>query len=268
MQIGKKNFDFDKHIYIMGILNVTPDSFSDGGQFESIHKAKEQVARMIEEGADIIDVGGESTRPGHEVISVEEELSRVIPIIEMIVANFDTTISVDTSKALVAKAAIEAGAHMINDIWGLRKDEGMAKVIAESGVACCLMHNRENQDYQHVIIDITRDLGESMKIAIDAGIQRENIIVDPGIGFAKSYGDNLEVMKNLRMFTQLGYPMLLGTSRKSMIGIALDLPIEERVEGTLVTTVIGIQSGVKIFRVHDVKENKRVIDMTRAIYGL
>lgn len=268
MKIGNREFDFTKNIYIMGILNVTPDSFSDGGQFDQVDNARAQVAKMIEEGADIIDVGGESTRPGHEAISSEEEIERVQPVIEMIAAEFETTISIDTSKAAVAKAAIQAGAHMVNDVWGLKNDQNMAEVIAEAKVPVCIMHNRENDAYEHVIIDMTRDLGVSIKYAMDAGIPREHIIVDPGIGFAKSLEDNLEVMRNLRMFTQLGYPMMLGTSRKSMIGLPLDLPVEERVEGTLVTTVIGIQSGATLFRVHDVKENKRAIDMTRAIYNV
>lgn len=267
MRIGNRDFDFTNDVYIMGILNVTPDSFSDGGQFDSLEAARAQVGKMIEEGADIIDIGGESTRPGHEPVTVEDEIDRVVPMVKMIAENFDTVISVDTSKADVAKAVIEAGAHMINDVWGLKKDPDMAKVIAEAGVPCCIMHNRDNKDYAHLMIDITRDLGESVKMATDAGIPRDHIIIDPGIGFAKSLEDNLEVMKNLPMFTQLGYPMLLGTSRKSMIGLSLDLPVEERVEGTLVTTVIGLQSGARIFRVHDVKENKRAIDMTRAIYG-
>lgn len=266
MKIGNREFDFNNEIVIMGILNVTPDSFSDGGKFNGVAEAKAQVAKMIDEGAEIIDVGGESTRPGHEPVTAEEETNRIVPIIKMIKENFDVVVSADTSKASVAKAAIEAGADMINDVWGLKRDEDMASVIAEGGVPCCLMHNSKDTAYNHLIMDMVRDLGESVKIAMDAGIPRENIMIDPGVGFGKTVEQNLEVMRQLNVFAGLGYPVLLGTSRKSMIGKTLDLPVEERIEGTLVTTVIGLQSGAKLFRVHDVKENKRAIDMTLAIY--
>lgn len=266
MIIGNRNFDFNTEHIIMGILNVTPDSFSDGGQFVGVLEAKAQVKKMIEEGASIIDVGGESTRPGHQPVDADEEIGRVVPVIRMIKEHFDVVVSIDTSKASVARAALEAGADMVNDVWGLKKDEKMAEVIAEYNVPCCLMHNSMTGTYNHLIMDMVRELGESVKIAMDAGIQREQIIIDPGIGFGKTVEQNLEVMRQLNVFTNLGYPILLGTSRKSMIGKTLNLPVDERVEGTLVTTVIGLQLGAKIFRVHDVKENKRAIDMTLAIY--
>jgi dihydropteroate synthase len=265
MKIGHRDFDFYTNIYIMGILNATPDSFSDGGHFLDLEDAKKQVAKMITEGADIIDIGGESTRPGHEEVSAKEEIKRVIPMIEMIKTHFDTVISIDTSKAEVAEAAIKAGAHMVNDIWGLKKDPNMAKVIAKYDVPCCIMHNREKGGYKDLIIDIVRDLASSIEIAYASGVKREQIIIDPGIGFAKTLEENLKVMGELRVFNHLGYPLLLGTSRKSMIGHTLDVPVDERVEGTLVTTVLGVQAGAAIFRVHDVLENKRAIDMTMAI---
>lgn len=265
MKIGHKEFSFYNQGYIMGILNVTPDSFSDGGKFVMVDEARRQVRKMISEGADIIDVGGESTRPGHEEVSAEEELSRVIPIIHMIAEEFDVAISIDTSKAAVAEDAIKAGAHMVNDVWGLKKDPKMAHVVAKYHVPVCIMHNRENDVYNDLVMDMVMDLGESIKIAMDNGIHRDRIIVDPGIGFAKSVEENLIIMRDLKVFNQLGYPLLLGTSRKSLIGKTLDLPVEERLEGTLATTVLGVQAGVAIFRVHDVKENKRVMDMTRAI---
>jgi len=265
MIIGKKNFDFHRHVYIMGILNVTPDSFSDGGKFIGEKDAKSQVEKMILEGADIIDVGGESTRPGHVFVDEEEEIRRVVPVITMIKANFDTVVSIDTSKAMVAKAALDAGADMVNDIWGLKKDPEMANVIVAYNVPCCIMHNRPKGGYDDLIIDMVKDLAGSIELAGKAGIKRENIIIDPGIGFAKTREENLKIMGELRVFNHLGYPLLLGTSRKSLIGGTLDLPVHERIEGTLVTTVIGLQSGVAIFRVHDVLENKRAIDMTMAI---
>ena len=265
MKIGNKTFVFSNENYVMGILNVTPDSFSDGGKFVVIDEARRQVKKMIEEGADIIDVGGESTRPGHEDVSVSEEIKRVVPVIQMLAEEFDVVISVDTSKAVVAEAAIQAGAHMVNDVWGLKKDPEMAQVVAKYDVAVCIMHNRENDVYKDLIMDIVMDLGESIKIAMDHGVAREKIIIDPGIGFAKSVEENLLIMRDLKVFNQLGYPLLLGTSRKSMIGKTLDLPVGERLEGTIATTVLGVQAGAAIFRVHDVEGNKRAIDMTRAI---
>lgn len=249
----------------MGILNITPDSFSDGGKFVVIDEARRQVKKMIHEGADIIDVGGESTRPGHEEVSAEEEVNRVVPVIRMLAKEFDVVISVDTSKALVAEAAIKAGAHMVNDVWGLKKDPQMAHIVAKHHVPVCIMHNRDNDVYEDLIMDIVMDLGESIKIAMHNGVARDKIIIDPGIGFAKSVEENLLIMRDLKVFNQLGYPLLLGTSRKSMIGRTLDLPVGERLEGTIATTVLGVQAGAAIFRVHDVQANKRAITMTRAI---
>jgi len=265
MKIGHKELSFYNHSYIMGILNVTPDSFSDGGKFVIIDEARRQVRKMIAEGADIIDVGGESTRPGHEEVSEELEIERVLPVIKMIAEEFDTVISIDTSKSMVAEAAIKAGAHMVNDVWGLKKDPQMAHIVAKYHVPVCIMHNRESHVYKDLVMDMVMDLGESIKIAQENGVQRDKIIIDPGIGFAKSVEENLIIMRDLKVFNQLGYPVLLGTSRKSMIGKTLDLPVSERLEGTIATTVMGVQAGAAIFRVHDVKANKRAMDMTRAI---
>lgn len=266
MKIGNKEFKIGERTYIMGILNFTPDSFSDGGIFNDIDLAIEHVKNMIDDGVDIIDVGGESTRPGYTLISDEEEISRVIPIIKVIKENFDILISIDTYKAKVAEKALEAGADLINDIWGFKKEKDMAKVAAKYNVPCCLMHNRDNEDYKNLIEDILDDLRESIKIAKEAGVKDENIIIDPGIGFAKTYEQNLETMNNLERFKELGYPILLGTSRKRMIGLTLDLPVEERVEGTVATTVIGIMKDACDFvRVHDVLENARAAKMTDAI---
>lgn len=266
MEIGNKEFKIGERTYIMGILNFTPDSFSDGGIFNNIDVAISHVKKMIDDGADIIDVGGESTRPGYTLISVEEEISRIIPIIKAIKENFDIPISIDTYKARVAEKALEAGVDLINDIWGFKKEKDMAKVAAKYNVPCCLMHNRDNEDYKNLIEDILDDLRESIKIAKEAGVKDENIILDPGIGFAKSYEQNLETMNNLEKFKELGYPILLGTSRKRMIGLTLDLPVEERIEGTVATTVVGIMKDACDFvRVHDVLENSRAAKMTDAI---
>ena len=266
MKIGNKEFKIGERTYIMGILNFTPDSFSDGGIFNDIDVAMEHVKKMIDDGVDIIDVGGESTRPGYTLISDEEEISRVVPIIKAIKENFDIPISIDTYKAKVAEKALEAGADLINDIWGFKKERDMAKVAAKYNVPCCLMHNRDNEEYKNLMEDILNDLRESIKIAKEAGVKDENIILDPGIGFAKTYEQNLETMNNLERFKELGYPILLGTSRKRMIGYALDLPVEERVEGTVATTVIGIMKDACDFvRVHDVLENARAAKMTDVI---
>lgn len=264
MKIGNREFDLVTGGYIMGILNVTPDSFSDGGQYVAIEAARNQVKKMIEDGADIIDVGGESTRPGHEPVSEAEEISRVVPVIKMIKEAFDIVISVDTSKAAVAQAAIDAGADMVNDVWGLKADDQMAQVIARMNVPCCLMHNRAEANYKDLVMDIITDLGQSLKIAMDAGISRDKIILDPGVGFGKTVQHNLIVLRDLKVFGHLGYPLLLGTSRKSVIGAALNLPVDQRVEGTLATTVMGAMSGFCIFRVHDVLANKRALDMVLA----
>lgn len=268
MRIGSRDFATSGHTYIMGILNVTPDSFSDGGKFNQMDAALKHAEEMIADGAAILDIGGESTRPGYTKISDEEEISRVVPVIEAVKKEFDIPISVDTYKSGVAKAAAEAGADLINDIWGLKYDDHMADVIAKSGLACCLMHNRDNAEYQNFMEDMKQDLRETIALAKAAGIEDDKIILDPGVGFAKSYENNLEAIRRLEELKELNYPVLLGTSRKSVIGLTLDLPAAERVEGTLVTTVMAVEADCMFVRVHDVKENYRAIQMTEAIlYG-
>jgi len=265
MKIGNQDFEIGKRTYIMGILNVTPDSFSDGGRFNEVQSAIKHAKIMVEQGADIIDIGGESTRPGHSIVSEEEEINRVIPIIRALKKELDVPISVDTYKGRVAELAVKAGADMINDIWGFKKDPYIALVAAKYNVPCCLMHNRDNKNYNDLIFNVLKDLEESITIALNAGVKKQNIIIDPGIGFAKSYEDNLKTMNNLEKLNSLGYPVLLGTSRKSMLGIAQGLPASERLEGTLATTTIGIMKGCEFIRVHDIKENKRVCALTDAI---
>lgn len=265
MKIGNKEFNIQEKTYLMGILNVTPDSFSDGGKYNQMSEALKHVEQMIRDGADIIDIGGESTRPGYTLLEDEEEINRVAPVIEQVKKNFDIPLSIDTYKSRVAEEAIRAGADLINDIWGLKYDNRMAEVIANAKCACCLMHNRNNKEYDNLIQDLLSDLKESIKLAKSAGIEDDTIIVDPGVGFAKTYEMNLLVMKHLEAMKDLGYPVLLGTSRKSMIGLTLDLPSDERVEGTIATTVMGVMKGCSFIRVHDVKENKRAIQMTEAI---
>ena len=265
MQIGKRQFNIKNHTYVMGILNVTPDSFSDGNRWNVPDKALNRVEEMLAEGMDILDIGGESTRPGYTQISVQEEIERVVPVIEAVKSRFDVPVSLDTYKADVAKAGIQAGADLINDIWGLKYDAEMAKVIAESNVACCLMHNRKDAEYKNLLKDMQKDFEESLALAKAAGIAKDKIILDPGIGFAKSYADNLEVLKACGEFRILEYPLLLGCSRKSVIGYALDLPVGERLEGTLATTVMAVLQGYSFVRVHDIKENVRAIRMTEAV---
>lgn len=265
MKIGSKCFELGKRTYIMGILNVTPDSFSDGGRFNEIEKAIEHAKEMVAEGADIIDIGGESTRPNHIVVGEEEEIKRVVPIITALRKEIDVPISIDTYKGRVAELAVEAGASLINDVWGFKKDPYIAQVAAKYGVPCCLMHNRDNTDYNNLIEDILKDIKECVEIALKAGVKEENIILDPGIGFGKTYEQNLATMNKLEELGKLGYSVLLGTSRKSMIGNALNLPVNERVEGTIATTVMGIMKGCDFVRVHDIKENKRAAIMTDAI---
>ena len=272
MKIGNRKFDVEHRTYVMGILNCTPDSFSDGGKFNHIDTALKHVEAMIRDGADIIDVGGESTRPGYTLISDEEEIDRVVPVIEKIKENFDTTISVDTYKSGVALQAIKAGADLINDIWGCKFDSKMAQVIAEKQVACCLMHNRNleqtpYQNKQNIMPEVLADLGQSIELARAAGVQPDKIITDPGIGFGKTLEDNLFVMNHVEQLKTLGYPVLLGTSKKSMIGLTLNLPVDERLEGTLATTVMGVMKGCAFIRVHDVAANKRAVMMTEAILG-
>ena len=266
MRIGTHEFNVTENTYIMGILNVTPDSFSDGGKYHGLDAALKRAEQMQREGAAILDIGGESTRPGFTPVSEEEEMERVLPVVEAVKLRLDIPISVDTYKSTVAEAAIQAGADLINDIWGLKADARMAKIIAKKDVSCCLMHNRSNADYVNFMDDVIVDLKESLVIADGVGISRDRIMLDPGVGFAKSYEQNLEVLRNLGEIKTLGYPVLLGASRKSVIGLTLDLPSEKRLEGTIVTTVAAVQQGCGFVRVHDVKENYRAIQMAQAIY--
>lgn len=265
MKIGNREFRIKGHTYVMGILNLTPDSFSDGGRWNDRDRALRHTEEMLNEGADIIDIGGESTRPGYSMLSDDEETARVVPVIRAVKAEFDVPVSLDTYKPEVAAAGIAAGADMVNDIWGLKWDDRMAGVIAESGVPCCLMHNRKNAVYQKFMQDVAADLAETLQIAERAGIARNRIILDPGVGFAKTYEQNLEVIRRLEELQRLGCPLLLGCSRKSVVGLTLDLPVEERLEGTLATTVIAVMKGCVFVRVHDVKENVRAVRMTEAV---
>ena len=267
MYIGKYDFKTDTHCYIMGILNVTPDSFSDGGKFNCIDSALRHTEQMIAEGMDIVDVGGESTRPGYTMISDEEEIERTAPVIEAIKERFDVAVSLDTYKYKVAESGIKAGADLINDIWGLKYDNGeMAELIAKTGAACCLMHNRNNTDYGDFMSDMIADMKATLDIAEKAGISKDKIIVDPGIGFGKTYENNLEAIDRLDEFgKEFGLPVLLAASRKSVIGLTLDLPTDQRLEGTIAITVAGVMKGASFIRVHDVKENARAIRMTEAI---
>lgn len=265
MLIGNKEFDLQNHCYIMGILNVTPDSFSDGGKFNTLDNALRHTEEMIKDGADIIDVGGESTRPGHEVITDEEEIARVTPVIEAIKKNFDIPISIDTYKGKVTEAALQAGADLVNDIWGFKHDFAVAELTAKYNVACCLMHNRKTTEYNNFQRDFLNDMKECVELAKKAKVSEDKIILDPGVGFGKTYEQNLEIINHLEIMKELNYPILLGTSRKSVIGLTLDLPATERVEGTLATTVMGVMKGCSFVRVHDIKENYRIIKMTEAI---
>lgn len=260
------NLPLGKRTLIMGILNITPDSFSDGGKFFDFDVAVRRALEMVEQGADIIDIGGESTRPNYTVISPEEELERVTPILRKLVKEIDVPISIDTYKAEVAKQSLIEGAHIINDIWGLKADPEMANVLAQyPDVPVVMMHNQEGNQYKSMMDDILGSLKESIETALAAGIAKENIILDPGIGFAKDTEQNLEVMHRLWEFKTLGYPVLLGTSRKSMIGNTLELPVTERIEGTAATVAFGISQGMDIVRVHDIKEMARVVKMTDAM---
>ncbi|MDM8533418.1 dihydropteroate synthase [Clostridiaceae bacterium HSG29] len=260
MEIGKKTL-------IMGILNVTPDSFSDGGKFNNIDNALSHAKKMQDEGADIIDIGGESTRPGSDKVDEDEEISRVIPILKKLKKEIDVIISVDTSKANVAKVALENGANIINDVWGLQKEPEIANYIAEYDVPVVIMHNKINNIYENDIIESMKEFfSVSLEIAKKAGIKKENIFLDPGIGFGKDPEQNIEVMARLDELNEIGYKMLLGTSRKSMIGYILDLPSDQRLEGTIATNVIGVINGYDIVRVHDVKEHVNALKVTDRIY--
>lgn len=267
LHAGNRSFRLHDGTLIMGILNVTPDSFSDGGMYDEAHKAVEHARRMEQDGAHIIDVGGESTRPGHEPVSLEEEISRVVPVIKRLKDEIHIPISIDTYKAETARQAIEAGAHIINDVWGAKKDPEIADVAAQYDVPIILMHNRDHTEYDDLLEDMKRDLEESISIAKKRGVRDEQIILDPGIGFGKTMEHNLYVMRRLEELNVLGYPILLGTSRKRFIGHVLDLPVEERMEGTGATVCLGIQKGASIVRVHDVKEMARMAKMMDAMLG-
>ena len=265
MTIGERDFFRQGKTYIMGILNMTPDSFSDGGSFPDTDSAIRRVAQMLKEGADIIDVGGESTRPGYTQISDAEEIARILPVIEAIKARFNVPVSVDTYKSAVARAALGAGADLINDIWGLKYDPEMAGVIVGSGAACCLMHNRAVPPTHDFLGTCLTELKESVDLALAAGIAPEKIILDPGVGFGKTYEQNLLVIKHLDDFAALGYPLLLGTSRKSVIGLTLHVPAPQRTVGTVVTSAAAVQHGCAFVRVHDIRENYEAIKMAEAI---
>lgn len=256
-----------KKTWVMGILNVTPDSFSDGGKYTTIEQAVSRARQMIEEGADIIDVGGESTRPGYAMISDDEEIARVVPVIKALKKECNALISIDTYKAAVAEAAIKAGADIINDIWGAKYEPSIAAVAAKWDVPIILMHNRNEASYRNFWLDVKDDINASIQIALDAGVSKDRIWLDPGIGFAKTAAHNIEMMQHLEDFVALGYPVLLGTSRKSLIGKILELPVEERLEGSLATVCFGVDRGCQIVRVHDVKETSRVVRMMDVLTG-
>ena len=260
---------------IMGILNMTPDSFSDGGQFKSHDKAIDHALKMVEEGANIIDIGGESTRPGAEAVQLEEELSRTIPIIEAVRLKSDCLISIDTYKSKVAKAALDAGADMVNDISGLTFDHNMASLVAKRNVPVIIMHIKgkpgdmqKNPNYDNLIKEVKAFFEVQIAIAKRAGIDSGNIILDPGIGFGKRLEDNFEIIRELGQISTMGYPVLLGPSRKSFIGFTLDLPIEERIEGTLASITAGVINGARIVRVHDIRATRRTLTITEKIMGI
>lgn len=260
-----KTLNLHERTHVMGILNVTPDSFSDGGKYDRLDKAVERAIEMEQFGADIIDIGGESTRPSHKPIDADEEIRRVIPVIEAVKEKVNIPISIDTYKSETARHAIEAGASMINDIWGAKKDPNIAQVAAYLNVPIILMHNRTNKTYNSLIDDMIIDLKESISIAKNNGVPEKNIIIDPGIGFAKRPNDNYVVMQNLEMFSNLGYPLLLASSRKSFIEQVLDLPAEKRDNATGATTCLGIVKGANIVRVHDVHRTVELAKMMDAM---
>lgn len=267
IKCGNFQLDVSKNTVIMGILNITPDSFSDGGKFNELDAAVNRAIKLVEDGAHIIDIGGESTRPGAEVVSEQEELRRVIPIIQTVSNVVDVPISIDTYKSEVAKQALDAGASIINDVWGAKADPEIANVAASYDVPIVLTHNRKNRDYNDFISDVLHDLEESILTCQRAGVLDEKIILDPGIGFAKTYEQNLEIIRHLDKLVELGYPVLLGTSRKSMIGAALDLPAEERLEGTQATVCYGMMKGCQMMRVHDVLQIARTVQMMEVLKG-
>ncbi len=258
--IGGRRFDWGSRTYVMGIVNVTPDSFSGDGVGSDRDLATEQGMRMVKEGADIVDVGGESTRPGHVPISTAEEISRTESVVGVLVRESGVPISIDTYKAEVAEAAVSAGATILNDIWGLTRSPALAELAAKRGCAIVLMHNQDGTDYPGDIMEaIKRFLSAAARRAVDAGVPRERVLVDPGIGFGKTAEQNWVVMRRLEELKEVGHPILIGTSRKSFIGKLLDLPVTERVEGTAATVTAAILRGVDVVRVHDVEAMTRVV---------
>ncbi|MFS0577323.1 dihydropteroate synthase [Sporosarcina sp. 179-K 3D1 HS] len=267
-RFGKVEIDFRKETVVMGILNVTPDSFSDGGRFNTIDAALRRAEEMIREGAKVIDVGGESTRPGHIPISSSEEIDRITPIIEALTRELDCAVSIDTYKSDVAEAAVQAGAHIINDIWGAKHDPAIAQIAAKHKVPIILMHNRKEAVYESPVMEeVLTDLEESVSIALEAGVAKGDIWLDPGIGFAKDTTQNILVMQGLQRISNMGYPLLLATSRKRMIGNVLGLPVNERMEGTGATVCYGMEHGCHMVRVHDVKEISRMVKMMDVLIG-
>ncbi|MFF2533714.1 dihydropteroate synthase [Brevibacillus sp. NPDC058079] len=265
LNCGKYVLPLGERTLVMGILNVTPDSFSDGGRYVDVEAALAQARAMVEAGADLIDIGGESTRPGSEAVDEATELDRVLPVIRILSQELSVPLSIDTYKAAVAERAILEGAHIINDVWGAKRDPRMAEVAARLDVPIILMHNREDTDYHDFFPNYIKDLRESVQIALQAGVKQERIILDPGIGFVRTVEQNLETMRRLDDLVGLGYPVLLATSRKRMIGHVLDVPVDERVEGTAATVALGAAKGCHMVRVHDVKEMKRVTKMMDAM---
>jgi dihydropteroate synthase len=259
------NLPIGEKTYVMGILNVTPDSFSDGGSYKSVEEAIKKAHQMVLDGADIIDIGGESTRPGFVPVDADEEVRRIITVISRLKSELNVPVSVDTTKAVVAEKALAAGADIINDIWGLQKDPDMAKIVAEYDAGVIVMHNSSEAVNGDIMGDVNSFLRKSIRIAEKFGIPDQNIVIDPGIGFGKTHQQNLEVMRRLKELRSIGIPVLLGTSRKSLIGNVLELPVDERIEGTAATVAIGIANGVDFIRIHDVKEMVRVSKMTDAM---
>ncbi len=268
-RIGSKTFTWGERTFVMGILNVTPDSFSGDGLIrggDPVTAAVEQARRMVDEGADILDLGGESTRPGHAPVDAAEEIGRVIPVLAAVRGALpDIPLSIDTTKAVVAEAALAAGAHLLNDVWGVGPDPAMVELAASAGVPLLVMHNRGEPRYDDVVREVAEDLRAALARAERAGVAPDALIVDPGIGFGKTADHNVTMLRHLEVLTSLGRPILLGTSRKSTIGRILDLPAEERLEGTLATTALGIAKGVDIVRVHDVRANLRAARVADAI---
>jgi dihydropteroate synthase len=269
LTIGSRRFDWGARTFVMGIVNVTPDSFSGDGLLtarDPVAAAVAQARSMVVEGADILDVGGESTRPGHDEVGAEEELGRVVPVVAAIrEALPGIPISVDTTKPAVAEAALAAGADIVNDIWGVATDDALVRVAATHGAPLILMHNRAEPRYDDLVAEVIADLAAAIERAVQAGVVRERLIVDPGIGFGKTPEQNVEMLGRLGELRVLGRPILLGTSRKSTLGLILDLPADQRLEATLATTALGIAAGVDMVRVHDVAANVRAARTADAI---